>query len=84
MNGERMPCQNRVPSDNPQEPLTKEELDVAIRCLDRDVRWNTFLIHVNLNAHDVIDSVTNRPINTDSKASEDGSLCLYGALATNC
>jgi hypothetical protein len=66
MNGERMPCRNRVPSDNPQEPLTKEELDVAIRCLDRAVRWNTFLIHVNLNAHDVIDSVTNRPINTDS------------------
>ena len=65
-NGERMPRPNRVPSDNPLEPLTREELDAAIRRLDRAVRWNTFLVHVNLNAHDVIDSVTNRPIDTDS------------------
>jgi hypothetical protein len=47
-------------------PLTTEELNTAIRRLDRAVRWNTFLVHVNLNAHDVIDRVTNRPIDVDS------------------
>jgi hypothetical protein len=66
-NGERMPRPNREPSDNPQPPLTKAELDTAICRLDRAVRWNTFLVHINLNAHDVIDSVTSRPLDTDSR-----------------
>jgi hypothetical protein len=64
-NGERMPRPSRGRSNNPQPPLTKDELDAAIRRLDRAVRWNTFLVHVNLNSHDVIDSVTNHPIDAD-------------------
>lgn len=65
-NGQRMPRPNWERSANPQPPLTKEELDTAIRRLDRAVRWNTFLVHVNLNAHDVINSITPHPIDTDS------------------
>jgi hypothetical protein len=28
---------------------TKENLDTTIRHLNRAVRWNTFLVHVNIN-----------------------------------
>jgi hypothetical protein len=67
-NGERMPRPNRGRRiANPQPPLTKEELETAMRRLDRAVRWNTFLVHINLNSHDVIDSVTSHPIDTDGR-----------------
>ena len=49
-----------------QVPLTAEEKKMFERKLDRVVRWNTLLVHVNINTPDMIKYVFGDRIDVDS------------------
>lgn len=64
--GKRVPRVKKGEIELRSDPLSEQELDVYLNMIDRIIRWNHFLTHVNINAHELIDLVTGGTLDQDS------------------
>jgi hypothetical protein len=64
--GKRIPRIKKGDIELRSDPLSEQELDVYLNKIDRVIRWNHFLTHVNINAHELIDLVTGGMLDQDS------------------
>ena len=63
--GETVPRIKKGTTEEPRAPLAEREMHALTNKLDRVIRWNTFLTHTALNAHEQIDSVTKGIVDPD-------------------
>jgi hypothetical protein len=47
--------------------LSESEMNMLTNKLDRVIRWNSFMTHTSINAHELIDSVTKGALDQDSR-----------------
>ena len=64
--GNVIPRLNKRKAEFTYVPLSAAELVTVTAKLDRATRWNTFLTHTNLNAHEIIEAVTSGRVDVDS------------------
>ena len=64
--GEHVPRVKKDVAEERYPPLTETELNTMTNRLDHVIRWNSFLTHTAINAHDQIDSVSKGTLDRDS------------------